>query len=93
MILKMLTHERNEHIDEWTWHDHIETVTVYYDERIGESVISVKPYKATEAINLILKDVAYICNDEGKTIEVLRGKREASQVNPTRKLEKALTSN
>lgn len=92
MILKMLTHERDVHYDEWNWYDNIEAVTVYYDVRVGNTVISVKFTNKTEAINLVLKDVAYLCNDKGQTIEVLHGKREVGQTNPNCKLTRGGTN-
>lgn len=71
MILKTLTHDRGES-DVWNYYDNVESASVYYDENIEETVISVR-FKNTDAdVVIAITEVAYLCNDDGKTIEKLR---------------------
>ena len=71
MILKTLTHDHGES-DVWNYYDNVESASVYYDEKIEEAVVSVR-FKNTDAdIVIVITEVAYLCNDEGKTIEKLR---------------------
>lgn len=71
MILKTLTHDRGES-DVWNYYDNVESASAYYDENIEKAVVSVR-FKDTDAdIVIVIPEVAYLCNDEGKTIEKLR---------------------
>lgn len=71
MILKTLTHDHGES-DVWNYYDNVESASVYYDENIEEAVVSVR-FKNTDAdIVIVITEVAYLCNDEGETIEKLR---------------------
>lgn len=70
MILKTLTHDRSSS-DCWNFYDNIESASVYYDERIDASCIAVR-YKGVDSdVVLVIQDVAYLCNNTGKTIEKL----------------------
>lgn len=71
MILKTLTHDHG-CSDTWNYYDNIESASVYFDEGCGESVVSLKFKNTVDFITLAITDVAYLCNDEGKTIERLR---------------------
>ena len=71
MILKTLTHDHGDS-DVWNWYDNIESASAYYDEASGESVVSVRFKDATADVVLVINEVAYLCNDDGKTIEKLR---------------------
>ena len=74
MILKTLTQREDaEHnqSDCWTFHDNIESARVYFDGTIKASCVALH-FKGTEGeIVIALHDVAYLCNDAGKTIERL----------------------
>ena len=71
MILKTLTRDHGES-DVWNYYDNVESASAYYDENIEEAVVSVR-FKDTDAdIVIVITEVAYLCNNEGKTIEKLR---------------------
>ena len=70
MILKTLTHDHG-NSDVWNWYDNVESASNYYDEQIGDSVIAIRFKGCESEIVLALTDVAYLCNDEGATIEKL----------------------
>lgn len=84
MILKTLTHDHG-CSDTWNYYDNIESASVYFDEGCGETVVALK-FKDTPAfITLATTDEAYLCNDDGKTIERLRpavkeGSKEAEPI-------------
>jgi hypothetical protein len=71
MILKTLTHDHG-CSDTWNYYDNIESASVYFDENCGEQVVALGFRGTTGFITLSITDVAYLCNDEGKTIERLR---------------------
>lgn len=71
MILKTLTHDRG-NSDVWNWYDGVTSASVYYDESANCSVIAVRFKDADDDVVIELTDVAYLCNDEGSTIEKLR---------------------
>ena len=71
MILKTLTHDHGSS-DTWNYYDNIESASVYFDEECGESVVALKFKDCDGFITLAITDVAYLCNDVGKTIERLR---------------------
>ena len=71
MILKTLTHDHGES-DVWNYYDNIESASAYYDENIEEAVVSVRFKNDDADIIITITEVAYLCNDEGKTIEKLR---------------------
>ena len=71
MILKTLTHDHG-CSDTWNYYDNIESASVYFDEGCGETVVALKFKDTPGFITLAITDVAYLCNDEGKTIERLR---------------------
>ena len=71
MILKTLTHDHGES-DVWNYYDNVESASAYYDENIKEAVVSVRFKNTDENIVIVITEVAYLCNDEGKTIEKLR---------------------
>lgn len=71
MILKTLTHDHGES-DVWNYYDNIESASAYYDENIEEAVVSVRFNDTDAYVVIAITEVAYLCNDEGKTIEKLR---------------------
>ena len=71
MILKTLTHDHGSS-DVWNYYDNIDSASVYFDEGCGENVISVCFKGVPASIVMTINDAAYLCNDEGKTIERLR---------------------
>lgn len=76
MILKMHTVQEQAHgvlADCWTYIDHVESATVYYDSENEVACISIhlKDSKSEEDPVLALHDAAYLCNDRGQTIEKL----------------------
>lgn len=79
MILKTLTHDHGES-DCWNWYDNIETASAYFDKEADMSCISIK-FKGTDSSIVIgLTDVAYLCNDQGQTIERLLPKKTMKDV-------------
>lgn len=71
MILKTLTHDRG-NSDVWNWYDGVVSASAYYDEKTGSAVVAVR-FKGAEAdVIIAITDEAYLCNDEGQTIERLR---------------------
>lgn len=71
MILKTLTHDHGDS-DTWNYYDNIESASVYFDEGSGYAVVSCVFKDVDSPIVIAITDVAYLCNDEGKTIERLR---------------------
>lgn len=71
MILKTLTHDRG-NSDCWNYYDNIESASSFYDEGAKMACVAIN-FKGSDAeVILALSDVAYLCNDEGQTIERLR---------------------
>lgn len=74
MILKALTQLENAEqskSDCWTFYDNIECARVYFDSVAKVSCVAIR-FKGTDnEIVIALHDVAYLCNDAGKTIERL----------------------
>lgn len=79
MILKTLTHDHGES-DCWNWYDNIETASAYYDEAADLACISIKFKDSDSFITIGLADVAYLCNDQGQTIERLLPKKITQDV-------------
>ena len=71
MILKTLTHDRG-NSDCWNYYDNIESASVFYDEKSERACVAIMPKDGDFEIVLALNDVAYLCNDQGQTIEKLR---------------------
>lgn len=79
MVLKVLTHDCPGGGDRWDYYDGIETASYYYDANAGASCISMK-FKGTDSnIVFALNDIAYLCNDQGRTIEKLYPKIRDAQ--------------
>lgn len=70
MILKTLTHDHGD-ADCWNWYDNIESASAYYNEESGVSCVELKFKGAQNLITLVLSEAAYLCNDDGQTIEKL----------------------
>lgn len=68
MILKTLTHDHG-NSDVWNYYDNITGASVYYDEGIGEVVVSMSSDTYDGNIVLAIPECAYLLNDNGKTIE------------------------
>ena len=86
MILKTLTHDHDSS-DVWNWYDNIDSASAYFDEESQMAVVSVH-FKDTDAnIVVAITDVAFLCNDNGQTIEKLTAYR-----NPTEKQKKITKS-
>jgi hypothetical protein len=81
MILKTLTHDHG-CSDTWNYYDNIESASVYFDEGCGEKVVALKFKDTPDFITLVIADVAYLCNDDGKTIERLRPAEKLGDTEP-----------
>lgn len=71
MILKTLTHDHGSS-DVWNYYDNITAASVYYDESIGEVVVSMSQDAYDGSIVLAVPEGAYLLNDKGETIELIR---------------------
>jgi hypothetical protein len=71
MILKTLTHDHGSS-DVWNYYDNIDSASVYYDENIGEVVVSMASDAYEGFITLAVPEGAYLLNDNGQTIERIR---------------------
>lgn len=71
MILKTLIHDRGTS-DCWNFYDNIESASTYYDENSHSSCVAIRYKGASSAVVISITETAYLCNDQGKTIEVLR---------------------
>lgn len=94
MILKTLTHDHGES-DCWNWYDNIESASAYFDEGADMACVSIKFKGSDPAIVIGLKDAAYLCNDQGQTIEKLLPKRieqNAKDIHPWVRTEKFVES-
>ena len=75
MILKHMCYDpeaaTNHVVTEWT--EGVIGATLAYDENWQAPVLSLKFKGEKDVINLIVKegDGLYLCNDEGKTVEVI----------------------
>jgi hypothetical protein len=84
MILKTLTHDHG-NSDVWNYYDNITAASVYYDESIGEVVVSMSQDAYDGSIVLAVPEGAYLLNDKGETIERIRpaekiGSKEAEPI-------------
>lgn len=70
MILKTLTHDRGSS-DCWNWYDNIESASAYYNEELGATCVELKFRDASDSITVAICEPAYLCNDDGQTIEKL----------------------
>lgn len=75
MILKTLTHDHG-NSDCWNWYDNIESASAYFDEAADLACISVKFKGCNESIVIGITEPAYLCNDQGQTIEKLMPKKK-----------------
>ena len=74
MILKHMFYTPEDPIHVQTeWTEGVTGANLFYDENWQAPVLSLRFKGEKDAINLIVKDGEglYLCNDEGKTIEVL----------------------
>jgi hypothetical protein len=76
MILKMLDYEQMKHEnaakESWTYIDNIETARVTYEEDIKETVVSCTFKGDTGVTTFVVKHLAYLMSDDGKTIDRIR---------------------
>ena len=79
MVLKVLTHECPGGGDRWDYYDGIETASYYYDADKHESCVSLKFKGSDSDVIFPLLDIAYLCNDQGRTIEKLYPKIKSAQ--------------
>lgn len=79
MILKTLTHDHGLG-DCWNWYDNIESASAYFDEGSDMSCIRIKFKDSDASITIGITDVAYLCNDQGQTIERLLPKKTIKDV-------------
>lgn len=84
MILKTLTHDHGSS-DCWNYYDGIDSASVFFHEGSGMSCLEVHFKETGETITIALTDVAYLCNDNGNTIEKLRP--AVKEMNSTKPLE------
>lgn len=68
MILKTLTHDHGE-ADCWNYYDNIQSASVFFNEEIKMSCVSVQFNGSNDLVTIGIENVAYLCNDNGKTIE------------------------
>ena len=71
MILKTLTHDHGNQ-DVWNWYDNIDSASAYFDEESQMAVVAVHFKDVDANIAIAIDDVAFLCNDNGQTIEKLR---------------------
>ena len=76
MILKMLDYEQMKHEnavkESWTYLDNIKTARVTYDEDIKETVVSCTFKGDSDVTTFVVKYLAYLMSDDGKTIDRIR---------------------
>ncbi len=76
MILKMLDYEKMKHEnaekESWTYFDNITTARVTYDEDAKETVVSCTFKGDSGVISFVVKHLAYLMSDDGKTIDRIR---------------------
>lgn len=86
MILKTLTHDHGNR-DVWNWYDNIDSASAYFDEESQMAVVSIHFRDIDANIAVAITDVAFLCNDNGQTIEKLTAYRK-----PTEKHKKIVAS-
>lgn len=75
MILKTLTQfedAKKHRSDCWTFYDNVDSARVFYDSVVDASCVALHFKGAENEVVIALSDVAYLCNDQGQTIEKLR---------------------
>lgn len=75
MILKTLTYVEDGGPC-WNFYDGITSASVYFDKDSDTSCCVVHYKDLANPVAVAIANVAYLCNDEGKTIEVLRPRQE-----------------
>lgn len=68
MILKTLTHDRG-NSDCWNYYSGIRNASVFFNEELGMPCIAISGDKIDGEITVGLTGVAYLCTDNGQTIE------------------------
>ncbi len=85
MILKMLDYEQMKHEnavkESWTYFDNIDTARVTYDEEIEETVVSCTFKGDSGMTTFVVKHLAYLMSDDGKTIDRIRCAEHDRQLN------------
>lgn len=76
MILKMSHTIKQEGVKTpgrqgWIWYDNVLIASCNYEPQYGGKVITIYLKNQVDPTCIPLREVAYLCNDEGKTIEVL----------------------
>lgn len=76
MILKTLTYVKG---DEpcWNFYDNISSASVYFDVENEMSCVKIIYKDMADPVTIAIANVAYLCNNEGKTIEVLHPRQES----------------
>lgn len=74
MILKMSHTVKREGVEEpgiqgWIWYDNVLTASCNFEPQYGCKVITMYIKNQVDPTTIPLREVAYLCNDEGKTIE------------------------
>lgn len=70
MILKTLTHDRGS-FDCWNYYDNIEFVSVFYSEELKQTCAAITFKGADDEVVIAIDNLAYLCNDFGRTIDRL----------------------
>lgn len=70
MILKTLTHDHGEG-DCWTWYDGVQQAFTFVDKDLDAVCITIIFRDPNATRTIALREVAYLCNDQGQTIEKL----------------------
>ena len=86
MILKTCTHDRGTS-DCWNFYDNIESASVYHDAAVPGNLVAVRFKGADSDVVILITGEAYLCNDNGRTIERLlphipQPRREGDDVFP-----------
>lgn len=53
----------------WIWYDNVLTASCYFSPQYGCTVINIWIKNQVDPTEIPLRETAYLCNDEGKTIE------------------------
>lgn len=77
MILKVRTQDHGEFIDVWNYYDNIKTASIYYEKETKCPCVDMSFNNTTPDyghIVLAITDLAFLLNDNGKTIERIANK-------------------
>ena len=71
MILKMSHMNKDTGRIEWSWIDNILQASSGYEPIEDCKIIVIQPKGTSETSAIPIREIMYLCNDDGKTIEVL----------------------